>query len=117
MKTFEKEPRKFVGVSISMSQYRRVIQQAGKTTCRNLSEYMRKKIVGEPLTLYYRNQSYDEFTEAYVNFKRDLDAILEKGLLGEPEKQWLQEEIVNIKEIIVKLYDHVSKNWSDKELT
>jgi hypothetical protein len=87
MKTLERVPKKHLGLKLSMPEYERVIHNKAKTTCRSLSQYARKMILGKPITVYYRNQSYDEFTEAYVSFKRDLDVILEKGLLTEMEKE------------------------------
>jgi len=115
MKSLEKVPKKHLCLSISLRDYEQVIHDKAKTTCRSLSQYARKMVLGKPVTVYYRDQSYDEFTEAYISFKRDLDVILEKGRFTAVEKGWLQAQIENIKDVVVKLYDHVCENRDDKE--
>lgn len=106
----KKNDYKPLGISMSATDRERVRQDLAKTPYRSLSEYMRKKIFDEPVTIYYRNKSYDIFTEAYTAFKRDLDVILEKGTFTEVEKKWLCEEIRIVKDIIAQLYDHVRES-------
>lgn len=96
------------------AEQERVREIMAKTTCRSFSSYIRKIIFDEPVTVYYRNKSYDDFTEAYVSFKRDLDVILGKGFLTETEKEWLYKEIIIIKETVSKLYDYVRENRTDE---
>jgi hypothetical protein len=94
-------------IYLSLADEEEVSRTLENSNCRNKSEYGRKMLLGKPVTVYYRNQSYDNFTEAYVDFKRDLDIILEKGKFTDEERGWILEEIKSIKDIVVKLYDHV----------
>src|SRR5258708_8806240 len=115
MKAPKRTSRKNLAVGLSILQYEQVIRDMSKTTCRSISEYARKKILGKPLTVYYRNQSYDEFTEAYIEFKKDLDSILGKGALTEREKEWLNQRITIITETVVKLYNHVRDDRKERK--
>src|SRR5882672_3520049 len=92
--------RKRLLIYLNQSEKERVQQASNNTIYRSISEYGRKMILGEPVTVYYRNQSYDHFTEAYIEFKKDLDLILEKGVFSEMDKKWLYTQIKIITDTI-----------------
>ncbi|HWK08375.1 MAG TPA: hypothetical protein VNS58_32350 [Puia sp.] len=101
-------------LNLTPLEKKKILEDMSATTCRSFTDYARRKILSKPVTAYYRNQSYDEFTEAYIDFKKDLDAILEKGGLTENEKKWLKEQIKIITDTVVKLYDHVRENRKER---
>ena len=107
MKNKAKEPRKRLVISMSKEEYDQVVQTYSKSTCRSLNSYAKKTVLGIPTTIFYRNKSFDEFTESYIAFKKDLDNLLLQGGLTNEDKDWLIGEIKSIKGIVNKLYDHV----------
>jgi hypothetical protein len=49
--------------------------QLKKTTCRKLSEYVRKMVLQQPVVLTYRNASADAFLTEMIELKNELSAI------------------------------------------
>ena len=47
----------------------------GKTTCNSLSEYARSVLLKEPVNVFYRNQTADEFLAEMIQLKKELNAI------------------------------------------
>ena len=45
------------------------------STCRKLSDYVRKHLFDKPITTNYRNQSLDDFLEETVMLRNELSAI------------------------------------------
>ena len=68
-----------------------------------------------PVTIYYRNKSYDDFLDVGIQFRKQLDILLSANLLTESEKEWLFQDIKIVKELMSKLYDHVRQNNTDKK--
>lgn len=114
MRKPNKNPRRTFGVYMDQAEQEQMLQTMASTNCRSISEYIKKMIFSKPITILYRNQSFDDFTEAYIDFKKDLDIILEKGSFSNTEKEWLYGQIQFIRETTVKLYDYVRQNKSDK---
>jgi hypothetical protein len=50
-------------------------QQYKKTTSKDLSSYIRKVLLGKPITVFTRNQSLDEFVQEMILLKNELSAI------------------------------------------
>lgn len=46
-----------------------------KTTCRKLSEYARKILLGKPVVATYRNQSFDDLMTELIKLRLELNAI------------------------------------------
>ena len=46
-----------------------------RSTCNSMSEYARKVLLAEPVKIFYRNQSIDEFVEEIIGLKNELSAI------------------------------------------
>lgn len=96
-------------VSITDKEYQQLKAERAKTTCRSLSEYVRKLITGERIEVYYRNKSYDEFTEESIRFKKALVMVCEQGDYTAPDKQFLLEKIEQIQGILNKIVDECSQ--------
>ena len=45
------------------------------STCRQLSDYVRKIILNKPVNIKYRNASLDDFLKEVLLFKKELNAI------------------------------------------
>ena len=110
MKISEKSSCNGVAFNLTPAEKEKVIKEMSATACRSFTDYARRKLLDEPLTVLYRNRSYDEFTEAYLDFKKDLHAILENGLLAENDQEWLKDRINVLTNTVIKLYDHVRQD-------
>jgi len=66
---------KWLHARLSEEEYNAIHKQFKKTTCRKLSEYVRKKLLDKRLTAYYRNQSLDDFMAELIRLRADLNAI------------------------------------------
>ena len=106
----KKMPKVFLGLRFTNEDKAKIIKDLSNCTCRTFTDYARRKILDDPLCVYYRNQSYDDFTEAYIELKKDLDNILEKSQWSDTEKEWLKEQLDTIKNTVIKLYDYVRTN-------
>jgi hypothetical protein len=107
MKISEKSSCNAVAFKLTPAEKEKVLNDMSATACRSFTDYARRKLLDKPLTVLYRNQSYDEFTEAYLDFKKDLYGILENGLLAGNDQEWLKERIHVLTNTVIKLYDHV----------
>ena len=103
---------KGVGIGLRPKDYEQVQKAFANTTCHTLAEYCRKIILGKPIVVIYRDRSFDDFTEACIQLRKDLEVILAKGVFDESEKQWAHREIEMIKEKCIQIYKYVreSKN-------
>lgn len=57
----EKEYR--LNIRLSRQDWDKINLLAGKSTCRSLSGYARKVLLQQPVKVFYRNQSFDEFED------------------------------------------------------
>ena len=55
-------------------EYARLHRQFKKTTCRKLSDYARKILLGKPLIATYRNQSLDDFMTEMIQLRSELNS-------------------------------------------
>ncbi|WP_428229160.1 plasmid mobilization protein [Flavobacterium sp.] len=74
----EKENSKrtrIVGLRFTPAEYARIERKWKATTCRKLSEYIRKYLFNKPITTNYRNQSLDEFMFEIIRLRAELKAL------------------------------------------
>ena len=85
-------------------------EEAWKNTlCRNRSQYMRKMLLGKPVTVLLRNRSLDEFVEIAIKIRKDFDAILSMPSLTANEKKELKDRIDQIQVQIIKVAESCSQ--------
>ena len=46
-----------------------------KTTCRKISEYSRKILLGKPVVATYRNKSLDDFMSEMIQLRKELNSV------------------------------------------
>jgi hypothetical protein len=79
-------------------------EEAYKTTlCRNRSQYMRKLLLGKPVTVHLRNSSIDDFIEIAVKIRKDFAGFLAAPSLSPIEKEELKEHIAIIQSQLIKV--------------
>src|SRR3954462_673220 len=123
-------PNLRVTIRFKLEEYKQVQKKFKATTCRKLSEYIRKVCLAKPLVFTYRNQSADEFLAEMVKLKNELNAIgnnfnqavkrlhtLDEVaemkawiLLNEVSKQSLFRKIEEIKSRMIQMHEQ----WSQK---
>jgi len=81
-----------------------------RSTCRTLSEYGRKLLLGEPVTIYHRDQSLDDITENFIELNRELEKIKTNGVLPDADKTHLFQQIENIRDMLTKYTQHAGQD-------
>jgi hypothetical protein len=64
-----------VTVRYKPEELKQVKKQFKNTTCRKISEYIRKTSLHKPVVITYRNQSADDFLSEMIQLKNELNAI------------------------------------------
>jgi hypothetical protein len=66
---------RIVGLRFTRAEYARIERKWKVTTCRKLSEYIRKYLFDRPITTNYSNQSLDEFMFEIIRLRTELKAL------------------------------------------
>lgn len=75
MKIQNKNRIKWLHLRLTPDEYACLQQGMQKTTCRKLSQYARKILLGKPVVATYRNQSLDDFMTEMMALRRELNSI------------------------------------------
>ena len=71
-----------------------------------LRAYLSKVLVQKPVRMVYRERAYVEFIEAAIHLKKELVAVAARET-NESFQSWLKQEIITIKDLLIKIEDHV----------
>jgi len=66
---------RIVGLRFTPAEYAKIERKWKATTCRKLSEYIRKYLFNKTITTKYRNESLDEFMGEIIHLRNELKAI------------------------------------------
>ncbi|MWB95001.1 plasmid mobilization relaxosome protein MobC [Flavobacterium sp. GA093] len=66
---------RIVGLRFTPAEYEKIERKWKATTCRKLSEYIRKYLFNKTITTNYRNESLDEFMGEIIRLRNELKAI------------------------------------------
>src|SRR5687768_12514400 len=66
---------KWLHLRLKPDEYTKLQKQFKKTTCRKLSDYARKILLGKPVVATYRNQSLDDFMTEMMQLRCELNSI------------------------------------------
>jgi hypothetical protein len=102
--------KRVINISLSEEEWEKFNKALAQTPYRSKREYARKLLLGEPVTIYYRNKSFDEFSNYFIGFKNQMNALLAKDYLPEDERMWIYAELWSFKQIINSIYDNVCKS-------
>ena len=64
-----------ITVRLKPEEYQLIAQKLQSTTCRKMSEYCRKMMLGKPITIKQRNQSLDELMLEFIELRKVLNGI------------------------------------------
>jgi hypothetical protein len=130
MKEENNTAKQWISLRVKPQEYQTIYRYFQQTTCRKLSEYIRKVLLNKPVTINYRNQSADEILSAMNALKNELSAIGNNfnqavhklhtmhsvpeiktwAMLNESSKQLLLQKIEDIRIAMTQLYEQ----WSRK---
>ena len=116
---------KWLHLRLKPEEYEKLHKQFSKTTCRKISDYSRRILLGKPITATFRNQSLDDFMTEMMRLRSELNsignnfnqAVKKLHMLGqiaefknwlityELEKQILMNKVDEIKNRINKISD------------
>jgi hypothetical protein len=66
---------RIIGLRLTPEEYAKIERKWKTSTCRKLSDYVRKHLFDKPITTTYRNQSLDDFMEETIVLCNELNAI------------------------------------------
>lgn len=66
---------KWLHLRLSDNEHKKLCDKFSKSTCRKLSDYARKVLLGKPVTIKQRNQSLDDFMAEMIGLRNELNAI------------------------------------------
>ena len=75
MKAPKVKKTRLIGLRLSPKEYEKIEQEYRKSTCPNLSEYVRHRLLNKPITVRQRNQSLDDWMEEMIRLRRELNGI------------------------------------------
>ncbi len=113
MEKKNKGPHKSTTVHLTtkdQERFRTLFQSSGEES---VSGYIKKRLFGEPIKMFYRDRAYDEFIETAIRLKRALSSLADR--LDDAHQSWLREEIQAIKELLMKIEEHVRKSKKRKK--
>ncbi len=66
---------KWIHLRLTEAEYKKIKAGFTKSTKRKLSEYVRSVLLEKPITVYTRNQSFDDFVAEIILLRNELKAI------------------------------------------
>jgi ribosomal protein L29 len=67
--------KRIVGMRFTTKEYEQIEKKWKASTCRKLSEYLRKIIFNKPVVATYRNKSLDDLMTELIQLKKELNGI------------------------------------------
>ena len=66
---------RIIGLRLTPEEYTKMERRWKASTCRKLSDYVRKHLFNKSIVTTYRNQSLDDFMEETIVLRNELNAI------------------------------------------
>ena len=74
-----KEAKRFLSVRLSADELQEVYNHQHESTCRSLTEYVKKVLIGKPVTMKVRDESKEDTLEQLIAIKNRLDTLADKA--------------------------------------
>jgi|SRR5882757_7399277 len=101
-----KEAKRFLSIRLSAEELQEVYDQQHQSTCRSLTEYVKKVLTGKPVIVKMRDEAKEDTLQQLIAIKNRLDALGEKN--GQDSNGSLLGEIADIKSSIRKIAESCS---------
>jgi hypothetical protein len=75
METKKTSRSRIIGLRLTIKEYEQIEKKWKASTCRKLSEYVRRSLFEKPIVTTYRNQSLDDYMTEAIRLKSELNAI------------------------------------------
>ncbi|MBN8856070.1 MAG: hypothetical protein BGO55_16595 [Sphingobacteriales bacterium 50-39] len=95
-------------ISVTKKEYEKIKEGYAATTCRSMSEYVRRLMFDRPITVCYRNRAFDEFIEEAIRLRKTLLLFCNQGGLKDLERNELIQKIEEIRSVIIKISETCS---------
>ncbi len=66
---------RFIGLRLTANEYEKIEKKWKASTCRKLSDYVRRSIFEKPIVTTFRNQSLDDFMTEAIRLRNELNGI------------------------------------------
>src|SRR5690606_7294613 len=66
---------RIIGLRLTPDEYAKIEKKWRASTCRKLSEYVRRSLFNKPIVTTYRNRSLDDFMSEMIRLRGELNAI------------------------------------------
>ena len=66
---------RIIGLRLTAKEYEKIERKWKASTCRKLSDYVRRSLFNKPIVTTYRNRSLDDFMSEMIALRRELNAI------------------------------------------
>ena len=94
-----------MSIHCSKEEYDKISELKKGTTCRSLSEYARKTMLGKPVAVTYRNLSMDALIDTINAIRNDLDTLLEHRSMSERDKTAVARQIGELTKVFIQIAD------------
>ena len=66
---------RFIGLRLTPDEYAKIERKWRSSTCRKLSDYIRRSLFNKPIVTTYRNRSLDDFMAEAIKLRTELNSI------------------------------------------
>ena len=66
---------RIIGLRLTFDEYRKIEKKWKASTCRKLSEYVRRSLFEKPIVTTYRNSSQDDLMAELTRLRSELNAV------------------------------------------
>lgn len=97
---------RFLSIRLSPEEYAEVYQHLQQSTCRSLTEYVKKVLTNKPVTFKVRDQSREDILHQLTLIKSRLEALVDKASPADAAQ--LLQEAADIKSTIRQIAEKCS---------
>ena len=66
---------RIIGLRLTLKEYTQIEKKWKESTCRKLSDYVRRSIFAKPIVATYRNQSIDDLMTEAIKLRNELNSL------------------------------------------
>jgi len=66
---------RIIGLRVTLKEYEQIEKKWKASTCRKLSDYVRRSLFEKPIVTTYRNQSLDDYMAEMMRLRNELNGI------------------------------------------
>jgi hypothetical protein len=103
----QQQRRRHIYFCVTLQEYDQIATSCHQSTCRNLSEYIRKTLLGKAVTIRHRNQSLDDLMAELILLRGELNFIIHNYNRNDSAWEAINQKIKEIKTAI----NHIDDQW------